>query len=650
LPNPNALTIKGNGTKLDDYDGSEAVEINITPANIGAAASSHGTHVSYSTTAPKANGTASAGSASTVARSDHVHPLQTTISGNAGSASKLNSAVTISLTGAVTGSVEFDGSANVSLATTANHTHSYAGSSSAGGAATSANKLNTDAGSTNVPVYFENGIPKAITAYSGKAGSTDKLATGRSLVVGLANVSSNSNKTSFDGSKNLDGSDASHPTIPITGTLGVGHGGTGKTTLTKYGIVYGNAESALGVTSAGSAGFILTGGGSSAAPSWTDPSSLTAGKASSLASTIHLLVTLGTASTTGLEFNGSADAKTIPITGTLGVGHGGTGATTLTANGVLYGGGTNAISALSPGSSGAVLTSGGTNAAPTWTAQSNLAVGSAAKLTSARTIALAVASGANGGVTGSVSTSLDGNVTINTTLSSHTHGTGDITSGVLSVARGGTGYGSIDTTPTSGSDKVVKSSGVHKRIAYKKITLSTSGWSNAYRDTMNGNATTYRQAITTGNDITAATEIVSVKLEGSMADSTTTYNYTDTFTGDGSTKTFTLSHAPTSITSVTRGGVSVSSGTYSFSGTTFTITEAPNTGTALVVNYAITYDNDIEYCKLKDVESGASLIEFRAHTKPMIDLTLVVGYVSETLETLTSQAALPNNERYTTAS
>ena len=49
----------------------------VTPANIGAAAASHGTHVSYSTTAPVMDGTASAGSASTVARSDHKHPTDT---------------------------------------------------------------------------------------------------------------------------------------------------------------------------------------------------------------------------------------------------------------------------------------------------------------------------------------------------------------------------------------------------------------------------------------------------------------------------------------------------------------------------------------------------------------------------------------------
>lgn len=48
-----------------------------TASDVGAAPSSHGTHVSYSTTAPVMDGTASAGSAATVARSDHKHPTDT---------------------------------------------------------------------------------------------------------------------------------------------------------------------------------------------------------------------------------------------------------------------------------------------------------------------------------------------------------------------------------------------------------------------------------------------------------------------------------------------------------------------------------------------------------------------------------------------
>ena len=80
--------------------------LGITPANIGAAASSHGTHVTFSTTTPFMDGTAAVGTATTVSRSDHKHPTDTSRAA-------------------------------------ASHTHNYAGSSSAGGAATSAIKLQT---------------------------------------------------------------------------------------------------------------------------------------------------------------------------------------------------------------------------------------------------------------------------------------------------------------------------------------------------------------------------------------------------------------------------------------------------------------------------------------------------------------------------
>ena len=59
------------------------------------------------------------------------------------------------------------------------HTHSYAGSSSAGGAATSANKLNTNAGSATKPVYFTNGVPTACTyGFNGAYGMPVVLAAG----------------------------------------------------------------------------------------------------------------------------------------------------------------------------------------------------------------------------------------------------------------------------------------------------------------------------------------------------------------------------------------------------------------------------------------------------------------------------------------
>lgn len=55
---------------------------------------------------------------------------------------------------------------NASDYASAGHTHYYAGSSSVGGAATSANRLNTNAGSSTTPTYFYNGIPVACTGIS----------------------------------------------------------------------------------------------------------------------------------------------------------------------------------------------------------------------------------------------------------------------------------------------------------------------------------------------------------------------------------------------------------------------------------------------------------------------------------------------------
>ena len=55
----------------------------------------------------------------------------------------------------------------------ASHTHDYAGSSSAGGAANSANKLNKNAGSATQGVYFKDGVPVAMTYTLGKSVPAD---------------------------------------------------------------------------------------------------------------------------------------------------------------------------------------------------------------------------------------------------------------------------------------------------------------------------------------------------------------------------------------------------------------------------------------------------------------------------------------------
>lgn len=117
---------------------------------------------------------------------------------NAASATKLQNARTISLTGDATGSVSFDGTTDVTItadvASTANvdsltnndsednanvnfsignknftkTVNNVAHATNADNAtnatnATTASKLGTDAGSTNTPVYFSGGIPVAIT-------------------------------------------------------------------------------------------------------------------------------------------------------------------------------------------------------------------------------------------------------------------------------------------------------------------------------------------------------------------------------------------------------------------------------------------------------------------------------------------------------
>lgn len=71
-----------------------------------------------STTTPIVAGTGAVGTAVSYARADHVHPAQTTVSGNAGSATILQTARSITATGDASWTVSFNGSANVSAALT----------------------------------------------------------------------------------------------------------------------------------------------------------------------------------------------------------------------------------------------------------------------------------------------------------------------------------------------------------------------------------------------------------------------------------------------------------------------------------------------------------------------------------------------------
>lgn len=99
----------------------------------------------------------------------------------------------------------------------ASHTHSYAGSSSVGGSATSAVKLDTStAGDANTPVYFSGGKPVACTSLdlnttgssascTGNSATSTKLQTARTIGLGTGATGT---ATSFNGTANI--------TIPVT--------------------------------------------------------------------------------------------------------------------------------------------------------------------------------------------------------------------------------------------------------------------------------------------------------------------------------------------------------------------------------------------------------------------------------------------------
>ena len=140
------------------------------------------------------------------------------ISGNAATATKLDTARTISLTGSITGSGTFDGSGNLSIATTTNHTHNYAGSSSAGGAANSVKsnltiKLNSGSTEGTNLFTFNGSTAKTINITPASIGASASghthLYAGSESVGGPANSVKESlsfavggvNKGSYNGSQ-----------------------------------------------------------------------------------------------------------------------------------------------------------------------------------------------------------------------------------------------------------------------------------------------------------------------------------------------------------------------------------------------------------------------------------------------------------------
>lgn len=109
LASPQNITLTGAVTGTASFDGSAEASIETVLTNpVPEAATSD----------PVISGIATVGVSEKYAREDHVHPAQTDVTGNAGTADKLKTARNIELVGNVTGTASFDGSENIVINTT----------------------------------------------------------------------------------------------------------------------------------------------------------------------------------------------------------------------------------------------------------------------------------------------------------------------------------------------------------------------------------------------------------------------------------------------------------------------------------------------------------------------------------------------------
>jgi hypothetical protein len=188
------------------------------------------------------------------------------------------------------------------------------------GAVTSAQFLRGNGTNVLMSAIQVSDVP---TLNQNTTGSAATLTTSRTFQTDLASTSS----ASFNGSANV--------TPGVTGTLGAANGGTGQNTYAVGDILYASASTTLSKLAGVATGNALISGGVATAPSW--------GK---IGLTTH-------------------------VTGTLPVANGGTGATTFTANGILYGNTTSAVGVTAQGTVdgagiGQLLTVNASNV-PTWT-------------------------------------------------------------------------------------------------------------------------------------------------------------------------------------------------------------------------------------------------------------------------------------------
>jgi hypothetical protein len=226
----------------------------------------------------------------------------------------------------------------------------------------------------------------------------------------------------------------------------VSEGGTGRNTLTQNALLAGNGTSPVDLISPGTSGEVLTSTGTS----WVSAVLPSAGDVYGPASaTDNALV----------AFNGTT-GKIIKQASTVTVPQGGTGLATIPANGVVIGNGTSAVTTVSPGTAGDVLTSTGTS----WISTSLPASGDVTGAGSSVDDTIVLFSGTSGKAIKAASTT----------------GILKATSGVISAGTAGTDYAPA-TTGTSSQLLANSGSGgfsnvtVGSGLSLAAGTLSTSG-------------------------------------------------------------------------------------------------------------------------------------------------------------------------------
>ena len=480
-----SLTIQGNGTELATFNGSAAKTVNITPDSIGASENDHG----HSTLTVKGNSTTAIGtydgtSASTItitpanigaAASSHTHNYagSSSAGGAATSANKVNKALTLQTNG--TEAAVFDGSAAKTVnitpdaigasasdhghstltikgnsttaigtydgtsastititpanigAAASSHTHNYAGSSSAGGSATSANKVNnalTVQGNGTELATFDGSSAKTVNITPSNIGAAISSHTHGTLTV-------KGNSTTAIGTYN-----GGAKTITITpANIGAATSDHTHGTLT----VKGSGTSAIGTYNGGASTITITPtniGAASETHGHNYAASASDGGAATSANKVNNALTIQTNGTEAVVFDGSA-VKSVNITpANIGAATSGHTHSTLT----IKGSGTSAIGTYNGGASTITITPANIGAATsdhTHNYAGSSSAGGAA--TSANKVNKALTINING----SEAAVFDGSVakTVNITTSS-----GDTSHGLVNSTLGK----ELDNTTTGG--------------------------------------------------------------------------------------------------------------------------------------------------------------------------------------------------------